>query len=594
MGVIEGFLVKVCVQIYSWAASVYQFILMLSTNKYVDQTNIDAFVANIKVLVGVFVLFRVAISMVGYIVDPDKIDDKQAGAKQLIMGIIVSVIGLLLFSPIFALSRDLQVWIIGGVDDDGNQYGENLFNRILLGATSDTKTDGFKCTYRLNNSDESVTISFIKNTTGTRIQVGANRINSIGKLLTMSVESVTGKKENGKNKAYKSSEFKIIEASPTTDMLKKEYNSCPSSIRKTDFGNYFLLYYSGSAANDNFTLGYTFAGEIPTTYKIDAGRQMASAMLFSFITCNESTYPQECENLSEARANSQIEKIDDAIKTGGNDVVEIAGGGLLPLIAGIVLLLFLITTTVDVAVRSLKLTLLEMVAPFPIVCYAEPKTRNVFNSWLKTCGSVYADLFIRVLIISLIDYIVVTLNFFTGKVVADVVLIFGLLLFLKEAPKFFCDMLGIKGTGALGNFTLNPFTKLKQVPVVGSAYNALEMGASTLISGDYGNIGKAMGQGWRKNGGLMSGGKEVPQGFMGRTMDMRTEYQKKEQEKNRQKARDDALYSIRDQLTGTEHSYVQRGETYTDNRGRTRTYRATDEGKVRYSATTNDTIYHNT
>ena len=85
----------------------------------------------------------------------------------------------------------------------------------------------------------------------------------------------------------------------------------------------------------------------------------------------------------------------------------IIGGFVFSLVMGIIVLGF----TVDVAVRSIKLAVLRIIAPVPIISYITPGAEKdgAFGNWVKTLTSTYLDLFIRLAVISFGAYIIVML-----------------------------------------------------------------------------------------------------------------------------------------------------------------------------------------
>lgn len=118
---------------------------------------------------------------------------------------------------------------------------------------------------------------------------------------------------------------------------------------------------------------------------------------------------------------------------------------------------------VDVAIRAVKLSVLRIIAPVPILSYMNPSggKDGSLNSWIKTLTSTYLDLFIRLavvyfaifLIMDIIsEGIVINIGFTENPLIGGVstVLIFlGIFFFAKEAPKFFKDMLGLKGDSSM-------------------------------------------------------------------------------------------------------------------------------------------------
>ena len=147
-------------------------------------------------------------------------------------------------------------------------------------------------------------------------------------------------------------------------------------------------------------------------------------------------------------------------------------------VAGIALLLLLIVFCFDVALRSVKLGFLRMIAPVPIISRKKKKKgKETFDKWLKTTISTYLDLFIRLLAIYFAIFVitqVIDLKFVdatTGlpaevNVFVKVFIILGALLFAKQLPQLVQDLTGIKMDG---KFTLNPLKKLNETGVPGLA-----------------------------------------------------------------------------------------------------------------------------
>ncbi len=151
---------------------------------------------------------------------------------------------------------------------------------------------------------------------------------------------------------------------------------------------------------------------------------------------------------------------------------------LISTLAGGAICLLLIVFCFDIAVRSVKLGFLRMIAPIPIVSRVDPKKgKEVFDKWVKVCISTYLDLFIRLLAIYFAIFVItqmIDLRFVdavTGletdvNAFVKVFIILGALLFAKQLPKLIEDLTGLKMSG---KFTLNPLKKLNQTGIPGLA-----------------------------------------------------------------------------------------------------------------------------
>ena len=128
---------------------------------------------------------------------------------------------------------------------------------------------------------------------------------------------------------------------------------------------------------------------------------------------------------------------------------------ILSTIAGFVFAAIFLSFSVDVIVRTAKLAILRLIAPIPVISYMNPmgSKDTAFNAWVKLLTSTFLDLFIRLATIYAVLFIIGSIlsdsTFFNslgsvglpGKIVVFV----GLLVFAKQAPKFFKEALGLKG-----------------------------------------------------------------------------------------------------------------------------------------------------
>ena len=68
----------------------------------------ETFESNIYIILSIFMLFKVTVSMLTYLVNPDKISDKQEGASKLVTRIILSMVMLILLPTFFDLTSEFQ------------------------------------------------------------------------------------------------------------------------------------------------------------------------------------------------------------------------------------------------------------------------------------------------------------------------------------------------------------------------------------------------------------------------------------------------------------------------------------------------------
>lgn len=199
-------------------------------------------------------------------------------------------------------------------------------------------------------------------------------------------------------------------------------------------------------------------------------------------------------------------RLNAAIATNkANDKYIIDYKYLFSTVVGIVVILLLITFCMDVALRSIKLAFLQLIAPVPILSYVDPKSGKdgLFKKWYDMCFKTYLSLFLRLLALYFAVYIISRtdkmVDIVNGAYVTDclvkIMIIIGALMFAKQFTKIL-EGLGIKLDGG---FTLNPFKKMEEQMVGGKRLAAFTkgtigaagaIGASALVgtAGAIGNV----------------------------------------------------------------------------------------------------------
>lgn len=156
---------------------------------------------------------------------------------------------------------------------------------------------------------------------------------------------------------------------------------------------------------------------------------------------------------------------------------------------GILVLLLSINFAFDIAVRSIKLGFLEIIAPIPIISYIDPKSGKdgIFKKWYKQVFSTWASLFLRLAILYLVIYMIPIIDQRMSEINSEnpkivmLFLVIGALMFAKQAIPLIENIFGIKIDKTV---QLNPFKKIsdqalfgKQVLGVGGAAAGAGIGA---------------------------------------------------------------------------------------------------------------------
>ena len=168
-------------------------------------------------------------------------------------------------------------------------------------------------------------------------------------------------------------------------------------------------------------------------------------------------------------------------------------------VVGVLVALLLLAITFDIAKRVFKLMILEVIAPIPIMSLVDPKGSKdgAFRKWVSSLTSTFLDIFFKLGIVYLIIVFIHLIvnsgsegglfkNFpenagFRGTYLT-ILLILGLILFAKEAPKFIKESLGLKGDS--GGLLDDVKTVGKAAGLVGGA----AVGAAGVVGSTVGSV----------------------------------------------------------------------------------------------------------
>ncbi len=169
-----------------------------------------------------------------------------------------------------------------------------------------------------------------------------------------------------------------------------------------------------------------------------------------------------------------IKNIGRTIKNDGETVYVYTYMYLVTFAVGIFITYVLLGMAIDIAVRSVELAFLQIVAPLFIVTYIDPKSAKSgpFHKWLTTVGKTYASLFIKLAVLELMIMLISLSQNVQIKglgIMGTLVILIAILIFAKKAPKWIGDMIGVDdegtGIGGLGK-------KLGSAALIGGALTA--------------------------------------------------------------------------------------------------------------------------
>lgn len=426
--------------IYSLIPIIYKLFIYLSEINLFsmdESTPIGALIGRIYVFLGIFMLFKVTFSLVQYLIDPNAFSDKSKGFGKLVTNAMVTILLLVAVPYIFDYAMLLQNKIVTS----------NAIGTLILGDTSgkmvsDVKTDEYdnEITAKLNTEtvEEMATdVQFLM----------------YGAFFSINPDAKLNGKSDVPNSCANTPIFGTVDMArnqPCLEDLNEEFNDGS----KNDMAKY------------NVTLADFFK------------------------TMDESG------NIDKSRNFSNFDKLLWWKDSDGKYVIN-----YLPFVsaaAGLYVVFLLITFSIDIAVRAIKLCFLEMIAPIAIVSYIDPKesmSNSKLKNWIKECATTYFSLFLRIatlflvmLLISVIassvlaedSYIAGQINDNAYNIWIYLFLIIGAFMFAKKVPQMIESIFGIKMSGDLN---LNPFKSPFLSGAIGGAIGGIAGASAGLRAG---------------------------------------------------------------------------------------------------------------
>ena len=421
--------------IFSLIDDIYLLLLKLARTTIFNDYTIQQFAKRVYALVGIFMLFKVTISIVNYILNPDDFSDKEKGFGSIVKNIILSLVLMVLVPYIFSEAYELQSIILeentimnlvfGTSGDDeryvntaNSTYADSAGKKIqftILYTFAQPNYDDFMGDDQYDLIDCRNTYKVCDNNT----DIGCSAVGEYKRRLKLhSTTEASG---------Y------ILELNPACfGVYNSETDEYEQGTTDEDEGILYKLFKDSgySTAYENYAHGVS---------------QKSFSLFWK-------------KDVILARENN-----------GGNRYL-IHYRFLFSTVVGAATAYILFLFCIDIAMRSVKLGFLQMIAPIPIISLCDPKSSKdgMFKKWSSTCFKTYIDLFIRLFSLYFGIYVITIIGEFydvtTMEPVDDwivqIFMIIGVLMFAKKLPDFLKDALGFDG-GTFKDFKLNPLRRLE-------------------------------------------------------------------------------------------------------------------------------------
>lgn len=463
----------------------YKIFFNVSTAELFTNATIKNFYSRVQLIIGVFMVFKLAVTILQGIVNPDKFTDKKSGMSSVISRIIFSLVMLVLLVPINIPNAKTEYEI--QLNNNGLLFGtlyslqnrllsNNTLGRLILGTTDDATTS--------SNNDSTLTGA---DKQAAKLEESANIFTST-----------------------------ILKGFLRINLVPEEYRKDPGEGKAEE------------TLNENRMCQDINEDALAIYKRLDADPGQLLDLIN--VSCNADKNSSWFGEYIYNKAIAGVKRLT------GKDRYVFAYIPILPGIVAFVFVFILLGFTVDIAVRAVKLAVLRLIAPIPIISYIDPQQaqKGAFASWVKTLTSTYLDLFIRLAVVYFVIFLIqdmivngIVINNGTGMIgiLSAIFIWIGLFFFARQAPKFIRDVLGLQGH--MGNIGLSAILGGTAMLAGGGGLKGAALGMMQGAEGSLQatNQGKAMplGQAWSQNRDTMAkirtGDKDAHGGIIGGAMD---------------------------------------------------------------------------
>ena len=437
--------------IYSLVSSSYKIFMAIASARILNADAYTAVSKKVYVIVGVAMLFVLAYAIMKAIVDPDQMSKGDMAGGKILKSIAVAVIGLIITPLIFDFAFMAQ----------GKLLEDDILGKLFFRTNeSDTKVGSF-----VFNPDEE-----LKNTGGA--------------VAAVSVWQAFFYPEEGVDPETLIADPDVIENFVNTTAV-----SC-AGLAALAIGGFVAGWFSGGVA------------------WVIAGGAVASCALSMYGEALGEDLEDHGEvNLVEAYAMASsgytfgvFQGFIDAVDEG-----DIRYTWFISTVCGAFVAYAFVSYSIDMGLRAAKLAYYQIIAPVPLILGVLPKNGDRVGKFVKAVFSTFLEVFVRISVVYIVVYIIAHLNSLfstTGalwdstnltsaeSLIAMALIIIGLVLFAKQAPKIISDTFGLSAGAGLDG--LNIMKKLRD----GEVFTAGTIAGSALKSGVQ-NVSRS----WKKNEG---------------------------------------------------------------------------------------------
>lgn len=448
-----GIILTLDTWVYSLISSAYKIFMAIASARILQEDAYKAIAEKVYIIVGVGMLFVLAYAILKAIVDPDQTSKGDMAGGKIVKSIAIAVIGLIVTPMIFNLCYMAQGKIL---EDD------------ILG----------KLFFRTEESVDTIK-DVNQNDTGIEFNYDEALHNTGGAITATSVWQAFFYPAEGEDASE-------IIADP--EIAKLEAAGWTAGCAALGVATVVSAFYSfgltlvvgGAATLSCFT----------AHQKGEAADKIAEAAGDDGEVSLQEAYMIASAGEGFAIFQAFVEPIDEG---------QIKYTWFISTVCGVFVAYAFATYAIDMGLRAAKLAYYQVIAPIPLILQVLPKKGDIFSKYVKAVFTTFLEVFIRISVVYIVIYIIAHLNtmFSTDgalwdsqsltkveSMIAMALLIIGLVLFAKQAPKLISETFGLQGGADLG---LSMMKRLRE----GEVFTAGHVVGSTIRGGVQGAVAGA-------------------------------------------------------------------------------------------------------
>lgn len=426
--------------IYSLVSSAYRIFMSLASARILSSSAYEDIARKIYIVIGVLMLFVLAYAIIKGIIDPDKITKGEMSGPKILKSVLVTVVGLAITPVVFNILYQAQ----------GLFLEKDVIANIFFRSADETYSLGNITVEGISEDSES--------TSDVTVNVGDVAYNKEIKRIGGAVTALETFKPFFRPYSNSCDEVDFCKSGKT---VAESIVANPRDYYTSASVGWGLGCAAGVAlAVTGFLASWFTFGTSLVIAGAGVGMCVASATnaveAYNWRDTSEVNLAQAYAYVAESGDFSIFRIFTDNVQSG-----EINYMFLVSTVFGIFICYVFVSFCIDLGVRAGKLAYYQIIAPIPLILQILPKFKDSFKKYINSVISTFLEVFIRISVVYLITYLICHIDemftnvFNVGSglewyegAIAVALLIVGLILFAKSAPKLISDTFGIQG-GAL-------------------------------------------------------------------------------------------------------------------------------------------------